>query len=320
MSKNVAVAGVGGLGRHVVNALLESKEFNVTILSRSPKPDLEAKGASVKVVDYRYPSQLIAALEGVDTLLSFIVDFEDCKKGGSSLGALAHRNLLTAAVSPRVNLRRFVPAEYANDVAKSPKSTLSCERDKPHFRNYVRAFCPARGIEYTLISNGILMDFFRPRGDKSGFADLGDAEIVPLDAEKKTALIPGDPKDRISFTAARDVARCLVALLRVPAGGWDEYSFVSGDRLTWDEAADQLEAALGGTKLERNSVGLEELRARAEQARKEGDFMPTMIAELNEVFGDGSEVLPENSKYFDGIKFQKLADVFQECYGKGARK
>ncbi|ETS86695.1 hypothetical protein PFICI_00523 [Pestalotiopsis fici W106-1] len=318
MSKNVAIAGAGGLGRHVVNALLESKEFNVTVLSRSPKPDLEAKGANVKVVDYRYPSQLIAALEGIDTLLSFIVDFDDSKEG-SSLGALAHRNLLTAAVSPRVNLRRFVPAEYANNVAGFPRSALSCERDKPHFRNYVRAFCPARGIEYTLISNGVLMDFFRPRGDKSGFPDL-EAEIIPLDADKKTALIPGNgKKDKISFTAARDVARCLVALLKVPAGGWEEYSYISGDRLTWDEAADQLEAALGA-KLARTHVGLEELRARAEQARKGGNFMDIMIAELNEVFGDGSEVLPENNKYFDGIKFQKLADVFQECYGKGARK
>lgn len=78
MSKNVAVAGPGGLGwsplkniafsqghslknsqhsltdsvfvgKHVIDALLESKEFNVTVLSRSAKPELEAKGATVKV-------------------------------------------------------------------------------------------------------------------------------------------------------------------------------------------------------------------------------------------------------------------------------
>ncbi|KAI0141398.1 hypothetical protein BJ166DRAFT_541424 [Pestalotiopsis sp. NC0098] len=317
MSKNVAVAGPGGLGRHVVDALLESKEFNVTVLSRSAKPELEAKGATVKVVDYRYPSQLIAALEGVDTLLSFIVDFAEAK-GGPSLGALAHRNLLAAAVSPRVGLKRFVPAEYANDAAV--KSVLSCERDKPHFRAYVREFCPARGIEYTLVSNGVLMDFFRPRGDRGGFPGADDGgDVVPLDAENKTALIPGDKGDKISFTAARDVARCVVALLKVEAGGWDEYSYISGDRLTWDEAADRLEGALG-EKLARTYVGLEELRARAEQARKAGEFAPTMTAELREIFGDGSEVLPENSRYFEGVKFQKLGDVFEECYGKGARK
>ncbi|KAI4596177.1 hypothetical protein KJ359_005684 [Pestalotiopsis sp. 9143b] len=313
MSKNVAVAGPGGLGRHVVDALLESKEFNVTVLSRSAKPELEAKGATVKVVDYRYPSQLIAALEGVDTLLSFIVDFDEAK-GGPSLGALAHRNLLAAAVSPRVDLKRFVPAEYANDA--TVRSVLSCERDKPHFRAYVREFCPARGIEYTLVSNGVLMDFFRPRGDRNGFPSDGD--IVPIDAVTKTALIAGDRADKISFTAARDVARCVVALLKVEAGGWDEYSYVSGDRLTWDEVADRLEGALG-SKLQRTYVGLEELRAQAEQARKAGDFTPTMAAELREVFGDGSEVLPENSRYFEGVKFQKLGDVFDECYGEGAR-
>ncbi|KAK6200813.1 hypothetical protein LQW54_009477 [Pestalotiopsis sp. IQ-011] len=314
MSKNVAVAGPGGLGRHVVDALLESKEFKVTVLSRSAKPELEAKGATVKVVDYRYPSQLITALEGVDTLLSFIVDFDEAK-GGPSLGALAHRNLLAAAVSPRVGLKRFVPAEYANDAAV--RSVLSCERDKPHLRAYVKEFCPARGIEYTLVSNGVLMDFFQPRGDRNGFPSDGD--MVPVDAKSKTALIAGDRADKISFTAARDVARCVVALLTVEAGGWDEYSYVSGDRLTWDEVADRLEGALG-SKLQRTYAGLEELRVQAEQARKAGEFAPTMAAELREVFGDGSEVLPENSRYFEGVKFQKLDDVFQECYGKGARK
>ncbi|KAK9416816.1 putative NAD(P)-binding domain-containing protein [Seiridium unicorne] len=312
MSKNIAVAGAGALGKHVVDALLESKEFKVTVLSRSPKPELESRGAIVKVVDYRYPSQLITALKGCDTLLSFIVDLVS---PNGSLGALAHRNLLTAAIHPDVKLKRFVPAEYANDIARFPVPPAA-EKDKLYFREYIRQFCPARGIEYTLVSNGILMDFFRPKGKKGGFPDL-EGPLVPINAEERKALVLGNKEDKISFTAAYDVAQCLVRLLKVEIGGWDEYTYVSGDRLTWEQAAQKLEGVLG-EKVERTYIGVEELRERVAEAKKGGDGMKIMAAELNEAFGDGSEVLPENSKLFDGVKFLKLEQLFKECYGKGA--
>lgn len=263
-------------------------------------------------MDYRYPSQLVAALSGVDTLLSFIVDFAS---PNGSLGALAHRNLLTAAVHPDVRLKRFVPAEYANDVARFPVPP-SAEMDKLYFRQYVGEFCRARGIEYTLVGNGILTDFFRPRGERNGFPDL-EGPLVPIDVEARKVLVPGDREDKISFTAAGDVAKAVVRLLRVDIGGWDEYTYVSGDRLTWEEAAGKLEAVLG-EKVERKYVSLDDLSARVEEARKEGDAMRLMAAELNEAFGNGSEVLPENSAYFDGMKFESLESMFKECYGKAA--
>jgi hypothetical protein len=77
MSKNVALAGVGALGqsnycifrdtwqwrylartlanktldvgKHILDALIESNKFNIRVLSRSPKPELESKGVVVKV-------------------------------------------------------------------------------------------------------------------------------------------------------------------------------------------------------------------------------------------------------------------------------
>jgi nucleoside-diphosphate-sugar epimerase len=177
---------------------------------------------------------------------------------GGSLGAVAHRTLLAAAVSPRVGLRRFVPAEYANDVARFP-SPPSAERDKLYFRDYLRAFCPARGIEYTLVCNGILTDHFRPRGQRNGFLDddndAGAVSLVPVDAEARRVLVPGHAGDAVSFTAARDVARCVARLLSVEAGGWEEYTYISGDRLTWEEVARGLEAALGGAPVARDRGG-----------------------------------------------------------------
>lgn len=261
-------------------------------------------------MDYRYPSQLIAALKGVDTLLSFIVDVVS---PNGSLGALAHRNLLTAAVHPDVRLRRFIPAEYAHDVARFPVPR-SAEMDKLYLREYARGFCKARDIEYTLVCNGVLMDLFRPRGKKNGFPDL-EGPLAPVDVERRKVLVPGSRNDRISFTAAADVAKAVVRLLGVDVGQWDEYTYVSGDRLTWEEVADKLEGVLGG-KVERKYVGLEDVAEWVREAKQGQDSLKLMAAESSEAFGNGSEVLPENNRHLKGLKFSNLEGLFEEWYGK----
>ncbi|KAI8951086.1 hypothetical protein F4801DRAFT_601547 [Xylaria longipes] len=314
MSKNVVVAGPGGLGKHVLDALLESKQFTVTVLTRSPKPGLEEKGAMVRVVDYDNISSLREALKSAqaDALLSFIVDLQNPKSIARS-----HRNLLDAAVAEGIT--RFVPAEYANDVAKFPVPPSS-EADKLHFRRHAVRVCRAHNIEYTLICNGIIMDFFLPRGKKKYLTDLPPelSNILPVGvgAVPPHVLVLGSPKDKISMTFADDIANGLVRLLLLPNGSWDEVTYFSGDRVSWEEAADILEKALG-RKVKREYTTLEDLTREVEESRKGGDPVRIECAELNEAFGNGSEVLPANSECFEGLETTKFEHVMLEYYGIG---
>jgi nucleoside-diphosphate-sugar epimerase len=257
-----------------------------------------------QVVNYESLPELQAALSGADTLLSFIVDFVS-----PSSQATAHRNLLSAAVSQ--GLERFVPAEYANDIARFPVPP-SAEVDKLHFRNHLREVCKREKIEYTIMCIGIFMDFFVPPEARKYFPDLEG----PLKPAERKMRVNGARGDKVSLTLADDVAKALMRLLQVPFGGWDEYSYVSGDRVTWDQVADALEQVTGDG-VEKTYHSLEELESEVIEARKGGDDMAIMMAELNEAFGNGSEVLPPDSKYFEGLRFTKLEELFEKTYTKG---
>lgn len=47
------------------------------------------------------------------------------------------------------------------------------------------------------------------------------------------------------------------------------------------------------------------------------DPMKIEYAELNEAFGNGSEVLPVNAECFEGLETTKFEQIMRECYGKG---
>ncbi|KAI1132481.1 hypothetical protein F5Y10DRAFT_208651 [Nemania abortiva] len=315
MSKNIVIAGPGSLGKHVLDALLQSGQFNVTVFSRSPKLTLEGRGAIIRVVDYDDVSCLRAALRSAqaDTILSFIVDLRNPNSTAQS-----HRNLLEAAVAEGIT--RFIPAEYANDVARFPTPPAS-EADKLHFREHARDVCRVHNIESTLVCNGIIMDFFLPRGRKKYFADLPPkfSSILPvnLEAEPSRVVILGNPKDKISMTMADDVARGVVRLLLVPRGGWDDITYFSGDRVSWEEAAEILGRVLH-EQVERSYVTLEDLESEVDAARKEGDAVKVECAELRRAFGNGSEVLPTNAKCFEGMVTTKFEQVVRKYYGKEA--
>ncbi|XDG04792.1 hypothetical protein ABKA04_004407 [Annulohypoxylon sp. FPYF3050] len=104
--KNVAVVGATGkIGRPIVDRLLTSKLFNVTVLTRddSRKRDLPAD-VTVKQVDYNSIDSLQSALEGQDALVSAMA-FEAIHE---------QKNLVDAAFNAGV--KRIIPSEYGNDL------------------------------------------------------------------------------------------------------------------------------------------------------------------------------------------------------------
>ncbi|KAI5859949.1 NAD(P)-binding protein [Durotheca rogersii] len=103
--KNVAVVGATGkIGGPIVARLLESKLFNVTVLTRDRGRQRRfPPGVAVKEVDYDSVESLEAALRGQDALVSAVA-FEAID---------AQKNLVDAAV--QAGVRRMIPSEYGND-------------------------------------------------------------------------------------------------------------------------------------------------------------------------------------------------------------
>ncbi|KAI1342539.1 hypothetical protein F5Y15DRAFT_413046 [Xylariaceae sp. FL0016] len=253
--------------------------------------------AGLEVVDYNDPGSVISALTSVkaDAVPSFIVDLTG---SGPDIPA---------------RCKRFVPAEYANDIQHSPAG-LSAEPDKPVFRRVIEGVCAREETEHTLVCCGVLMGFFLPRGKTGYFPDLGDDMPglipVPMGSRPRMVLVLENAGERINMTMARDVGKSVVRMLKVRMSGWEKYSYLSGDRVSWGEAAEVL-GRITGEHIQMEHVGLEEPQTKAmeegeKERGRERDQMKILAAELNEVFGIGSEVLPENTYKSEGDDFSVM--------------
>ncbi|KAL7904473.1 hypothetical protein GGI35DRAFT_472408 [Trichoderma velutinum] len=129
----VAIAGGSGrrlspnlVTREVIDAILESKDHEIPILSRSTVPTMTlTSNLEWQIVDYNDVKSLTRALNGTHTLLSFIQTLRDFKQN-------VQRNLIDAAIEAGV--KRFSPSEYGS------KDTIdmSWSGQKEIIREYLR--------------------------------------------------------------------------------------------------------------------------------------------------------------------------------------
>lgn len=216
MVRVVVAGGTGGLGRHIVDAILATKKHDVAVLSRSPNPALTARGITVLPVSYDNPSSLETALTGAHTVISTMVD------SNPAAWVAAQVALLNAAKA--AGARRFVPSGWAGrNVRDDPIRLYACKAD-------VEDAVRASGLEYTVFANGMFMNYLA-----SGTAGVG--YIKPwqavVDVQNCTAGLPGDGNNTIVMTRAEDIGAFVAASLDLPK--WPEMSRMSGDRLTWNE-------------------------------------------------------------------------------------
>lgn len=78
-------------------------ESTLLTISKDIPSDTSPKGVKWIKADYQDPAQLKGVLQGVDTVLSFIVAHLDA-------GGVAQKNLIDACVAAGV--RRFAPSEW----------------------------------------------------------------------------------------------------------------------------------------------------------------------------------------------------------------
>ncbi|CAI6095106.1 unnamed protein product [Clonostachys chloroleuca] len=102
--KTVAVAGgTGHLGAIVVEQLVKSGLFEVTVVTRGEKGGQIPAAVKMITVDYEYVDNLAEALRGFDAVVSVVA---------GHLSDL-QRRLLDAAIIPGV--KRFIPSWFGSD-------------------------------------------------------------------------------------------------------------------------------------------------------------------------------------------------------------
>lgn len=291
-----AVAGSGAVARYLAEEL-PAAGIDVVILTRSIKPELEnLPGVEQFVTDYSVPS-LARGLEGASTLISAILDdkpsFID-----------VHLRLVEAAKQTST-VRRFMPAEYGGNLEDYP--------DQPGFYGRLQgkvreALAEQDVLDWTLLSCGWFSDFLIPSRNH-WLKDAGDAS--PINLTTKTITIPGSGKEHLDITPVRDVVKAIARLVQAPK--WDRYTYISGEKTTWNEIADLLEEQHGPMTRQYRSLYqlIEDIVASKDEDSR-------IIAEYGIFSASGAGSLPpakvaaQRESLFSNIEFRTARDLLQE--------
>ncbi|KAI1210074.1 uncharacterized protein F4807DRAFT_459909 [Annulohypoxylon truncatum] len=219
----VAVAGGSGqVAREIIDALLESKKHQITILSRREAPTSTpiASGLHWQFVDYNNKKSLVEALRGTHTLLSFVQTLSDPDQK-------SQKNLIDACIEAGV--KRFAPSEFGS----KGTTDMPWLRVKENIREYLEEVNQkGKVLEYTLFQQGFFLDYLAYPYKTSKYLD--QLQTI-FDFENRRVIVVDGHEDAImTLTTVADLAK-IVARAVDYEGTWPKMSGIRGNRVTFSQ-------------------------------------------------------------------------------------
>ncbi|KAL1854597.1 hypothetical protein Plec18170_004687 [Paecilomyces lecythidis] len=220
--KNVAVAGgTGTLGTHVVNALLDSGAFNVTVLTRNSSAKVHPN-ISVKQVDYRSVESLIDALRGQDAVIDSTYSETD---------AASPCHLIDASIAAGVY--RYIPPEFGSDPLNENVQALPFFQRKATVTRHLFEKVKDTNLTWTAIANG---PFFDP--------PLKDGTLgIDLLARPHAQVLlkPGDTENKVVYISNANLSQNDILKLAMEELGENDWEIRSEDiHKSYEEANNKL--------------------------------------------------------------------------------
>ena len=132
----------------MLDALVGSGKFKITILSRSPSENRFPASITVLPVDYNSIESLTAALKDQDAVVSTI----------GMEGILGQTLIFDAAIAAGV--KRFLPSEFGSDISNSKTAALPVYEHKVAVRKHIeKKVKNGADITYTYVINGTFLDW-----------------------------------------------------------------------------------------------------------------------------------------------------------------
>ncbi|KAJ6195903.1 hypothetical protein J3E72DRAFT_396904 [Bipolaris maydis] len=206
MVKVALAGGTGGLGREVIDALLAKDKHDIIVLTRQdPTQVALPNGVQTIQLDYNEKGQIVDALQGVETVFSFIIT-------GKDPGNVAQKNLIDACVEAKV--RRFAPSEWVGVSSTGTpwyagKAAVSAYLQELNTEKKV--------IEYCRFMPGLALDYLAyPKQTCKHFPNLG----MQVDFFNcRAILLKEDNPGRFGLTAVKDIAAVAAEAVDYP-GEW----------------------------------------------------------------------------------------------------
>ncbi|KAK1489135.1 hypothetical protein CCUS01_14604 [Colletotrichum cuscutae] len=206
--------------------------FVLTIVIRKQEAAEDKAGVPVVAVDYDDRTSLQTTLETheIHTVISALALH--------IIGVgQAHFNLIQVADKSNC-AQRFISSSWAVRPSTQYLSLL------PHGFQHIASYSELENsrLEWTASNCGWFLDYYAmPRVETY----IPQTTFV-VDMANRQASIPGDGKQKMTFTYTKDVAKFVVEALDLAT--WEHDTYLIGDEMTWEEFIAIAEEARGGKK------------------------------------------------------------------------
>ncbi|KAI9659494.1 MAG: hypothetical protein M1821_001752 [Bathelium mastoideum] len=289
--RNVAVVGASGsLGAPVLEALINSGKFNVTVVRRPSSTATYPESIKVTTADLSSVDSVTAAFEGQDAVVSTV----------GTAGVPTQSVLVEAAVG--ADVKRFLPSDFGCDMSNPKAGALPVYKNKMAIHKQLREAAAARpSFTWTSVCSNAFLDY----GLQKNFL-LNWKESKPkfFDGGKKI----------FSATSLDSIGQAVVGVLSHPEETENRFVYVKDIDVSQNQLLEIAKRVDPGKKWEEPvHVSTAELEKSSNESLAKGQVSPpVMMAYLFRViFGP-----PEYGGYFAkvdnallGVKGKTEADV-----------
>lgn len=220
--KNVLIIGAGGnAGTPILKSLLETNDFNITVLTRPQSKATFPSSVNVVKSDYSIES-FESAFQGQDAVIATVGN-----------GAFDHlKKIVDAAV--RAGVKRFIPSEFGIDT-KDPEVIEFLPAVFGSKRKVIEYLESKQdeGLSWTAVSTGAFLDWSLETG------------FLGIDIKSKTATIWDSGETVFTATNVAQIGKAVTRVLQKPEETANRYVYVSSVQTSQKEILDSIERVTG---------------------------------------------------------------------------
>ncbi|PVI04216.1 NAD(P)-binding protein [Periconia macrospinosa] len=218
----IAISGAtGGVAQEVLDVLAARKKHEIILISRNIIPTEKlAPGVTSVQTDYKNEEELVKTLQGVNTVLCFIVSQSDP-------GSVSQKVLINAAV--KAGVKRYAPSEWAS----SGFDHMPWYEGKAKIREYLAELNKENKVlEYCLFHPGLFTNYFaRPYKTSE--------HVVAFELQwdfngRRAIVIDGTDGGSINFITIKDFTDVIARAVEFE-GEWPLVGGIRGDVLTVEQ-------------------------------------------------------------------------------------
>ncbi|KAK3934763.1 hypothetical protein QBC46DRAFT_399048 [Diplogelasinospora grovesii] len=294
-AKILIFGGTGTIGQYITASLLRAKpafqqlalftSANTANTKTALLDKWKAEGLSVIVGDITNESDVAAAYNGVDTVISAV-----------GRGVLQHQIDLLRLAEASGSVQWFLPSEYGTDIEHNAKSP----NEKPHqLKLKVRKFIREnlKRVQVTYVVTGPYFDMWLdpiPGAEAAGgFA-----------ADRKEAYVIDEGEGKVGFCTMWDVGKFVAATLRHPEQSFGKALKVQSFIVTPNQVLAEYEKQTG-SRWRVVKTPLDDIRALEAKFWEEGNPKATGIT-LRRIWAEGGTLYSKNDNEVLGLKPEDL--------------